>query len=75
MYNYIYDDILKKDALPKNQPRKIAQGDTNMCNEQGDCGCMDEEWCECECTCGEEFCVCECFCLFNEDEEPPLEDL
>ena len=62
MYNYIYDDLLKK------QSRRIAQGEIKM-EEYA----IEDEWCECECTCGEEFCVCECFCLFSEDEEEDLE--
>ena len=62
MYNYIYDDLLNK------QSRRIAQGEIIM--EEF---VIDEEFCECECTCGEEFCVCECFCLFSEDEEEDLE--
>ena len=61
-YTFIYDDLLNK------QPRRIAQGEIIM--EEF---VIEDEWCECECTCGEEFCVCECFCLFSEDEEEDLE--
>lgn len=33
---------------------------------------IDDDFCECECTCDEEFCVCECFCPdidYVEDED------